>query len=167
MIQIKVNGVVKDPVLITDTGLKRPLDKTVCGDNAYFYTNYTTHFVVTEDLNCLVEVALTENVQLTTHFAMSVDDFFTNNKLTSFISNLCALLLITDTSRVKVVGVVDGSAIVTTSILPSTSSTDPTLPAISSALTNDPSAVVTGLTVVGQVLSLSSSHHADPSIISQ
>jgi len=59
MIQIKVNGVVKDPILITDSGLKRPLDKTVCGDNAYFYTNYTTHFVVTEDLNCLVEVSLT------------------------------------------------------------------------------------------------------------
>lgn len=126
MIQIKVNGIVKDPVLITDSGLKRPLDKKVCGDNAYFYTNYTTHFVVTEDHDCFVELSLTETVQLTTHFAMSVNDFFTGNTMTNFISSLCALLGVTDTSRVKVVGVIDGSAIVTTTITPSTNTNDPT-----------------------------------------
>jgi hypothetical protein len=47
MIQVLVNGVVQDPILITDSGLKRRLNTTVCGDNVYFYTNYTTHFVVT------------------------------------------------------------------------------------------------------------------------
>lgn len=47
MIQIKVNGVIKDPIMLTDTGLKRSLNKSDCGDNIYFYTNYTTHFVVT------------------------------------------------------------------------------------------------------------------------
>ncbi len=117
LIQIKVNGVIQDPILLTDTGLKRNLNNSVCGDNAYFYTNYTIHFVVTEDINCLVDLALTDTIQLTTHFAMSATDFFTNNVLSSFISNLCSLLGITDTSRVKVVGVIAGSINITSAIV--------------------------------------------------
>lgn len=54
MITISVNGVVINPILITDSGVKRNLNPAICGDNIYFYTNYTTHFVVTEDNNCLV-----------------------------------------------------------------------------------------------------------------
>lgn len=145
MIQVKVNGRVIDPVLIIDGGnLKRALNPAVCGDNAYFYTNYTTHFVVTEDLHCLVEVLLTDNIQLTTHFAMDINDFFTNTVLSSFISNLCALIGITDTSRVKIVGVVTGSTAVTMVILPSgdnsttnSSSSGPSLPEIQANLTTD------------------------------
>lgn len=121
MIQVKVNGAVIDPILITDSGIKRQLNKSLCGDNIYFYTNYTCHFVVTEDLNCLVEISLTDTIQLTTHFAMNASDFFTNTAQSTFISNLCALLGITDTSRVKIVGVVSGSTIVTTSIVDSSS----------------------------------------------
>jgi hypothetical protein len=117
LIQIKVNGVVQDPILLTDTGLKRSLNKNVCGDNVYFYTNSTIHFVVTEDINCMIDLALTDTIQLTTHFAMSASDFFTNNVLSSFISNLCSLIGITDTSRVKVVGVISGSIIVQTVIV--------------------------------------------------
>ena len=166
MIQVKVNGVVKDPVLITDSGLKRQLDKTVCGDNAYFFTNYTTHFVVTEDLNCLVELSLTETVQLTTHFAMSVNDFFTGNTLTSFISNLCALLGVTDTSRVKVVGVIDGSAKAITNIMPSKDKKDPTPADIHKKISSSKDAIMNGLGgSVGKVLGMGSTHHEDPSII--
>lgn len=117
MIQVKVNGLVMDPVLITDSGIKRPLNKSLCGDNVYFYTNYTSHFVVTEDLNCLVEISLTDTIQLTTHFAMNASDFFTNSAQSTFLSNLCALLGITDISRVKIVGVVSGSTVVTTTIV--------------------------------------------------
>ena len=47
MIQIKVNGVIQDPILVKDIGLDRTLNKSVCGDNVYFYTNYTIHFVIT------------------------------------------------------------------------------------------------------------------------
>ncbi len=140
MIQVKVKGAVMDPILLTDGGLKRNLNTTLCGDNIYFYNNYTTHFVVTEDLNCLVEVLLTDNIQLTTHFAMNINDFFTNSKLSSFISNLCALIGITDTSRVKVVGVISGSVIITTTILPaSDNSTDPSLAQVQSTLNQNTS----------------------------
>ena len=52
MIRIYKNGVQMDPLLWVDNGvdpagLKAPLDTTLCGSNAYFYFNYTTHFVVT------------------------------------------------------------------------------------------------------------------------
>jgi len=47
MIQISVNGEVKNPILIQDNGMARELNTSVCGDNAYFFRNYTTHFVIT------------------------------------------------------------------------------------------------------------------------
>ena len=165
MIQIKVNGVVKDPILVTDSGLSRTLDTKVCGDNAYFFTNYTIHFVVTEDRDCLVEVSLTETIQLTTRFSIDVADFFANNKLSSFISNLCALLGITDTSRVKVVGVFDGSTIVQTTIVSSSAPNEPTTSTVQNTLTTNQQSVMVGLGTVAPVLSIDSSYHADPSVI--
>ncbi len=117
MIQIKVNGIVQDPILVTDTGLDRNLSLSTCGDNAYFYTNYTTHFVITEDINCLVDLALTDTIQLTTHFAMNATSFMATDLLSRYIDRLCSMLGITDTSRVKVVGVLSGSTIVQTIIL--------------------------------------------------
>jgi hypothetical protein len=111
---------------------------------------------------------LTETIQLTTRFAIDVADFFANNKLSSFISNLCALLGITDTSRVKVVGVISGSTTVQTSIGPSSDPTDPTPSAVQSTLTNNQQGVMTGLTNnVAPVLSIDSSYHPDPSIITE
>jgi len=56
MIQLSVNGVVKSPVLVQEGGLARTLDTTNCGDNAYFFTNYTTHFVITEAQDCFVKL---------------------------------------------------------------------------------------------------------------
>ena len=60
----------------------------------------------------MVSITLSDSIQLTTHFAMNASDFFSNTVMSSFISNLCALLNIRDQSRVKVVGVYAGSAIV-------------------------------------------------------
>ena len=58
---------------------------------------------------------------------MNISDFFnSNNILTNFINNLCALLNIVDTSRVKVVGVHSGSTAVTAVISPSSSSSTTT-----------------------------------------
>jgi len=69
----------------------------------------------------LITVEVTESVQLSTHFAADISTFFnSNSSITNFINNLCALLQITDTSRVKIVGVFNGSTTITTSITPST-----------------------------------------------
>jgi len=69
-IRLQLNGLEVDPRLVTDTGMTS-LNTSTCGDNAYYYNNYTIIFVVTEATDCLVTVYLTENIQLTTHFAMN------------------------------------------------------------------------------------------------
>lgn len=43
---------------------------------------------------------------------MNASDFFSDTIMSSFVSNLCALLNIQDQSRVKIVGVYSGSAII-------------------------------------------------------
>jgi hypothetical protein len=113
----------------------------------------------------LVEVSLTETIQLTTRFAIDVADFFANNKMSSFISNLCALLGITDTSRVKVVGVISGSTEVQTLIGGSSAPNEPTTSAVQNTLTTNQQSVMVGLGTVAPVLSIDSSYHADPSVI--
>lgn len=85
------------------------LNTSQCGSNKFFYTNYTVHFVVTGDPKCLVRVTLTNSIQLTAKLDMSIDDFYKNDGVTLFIDRMCAVLGITDTSRVKVVGVYTGS----------------------------------------------------------
>lgn len=47
MIRVHSSGIVVDPIPLTDTGLRRQLNKSKCGDNIYFYKNYTTNFVIT------------------------------------------------------------------------------------------------------------------------
>lgn len=123
LIRIIANTEIVNPILLVDGGIKRPLNTGICGDNIYYYTNYTTNFVITED-DCMITMELVETVQLTTHFAMKPEDFFANTVMSSFIDNLCALLGVTDTSRIKVVGVYSGSTIVKTMILPASLTAD-------------------------------------------
>lgn len=61
---------------------------------------------------------MTNSIQLTTKFDMNIDDFYKDDGVTKFINRLCALLQITDTSRVKVVGVWSGSVNVVANIEP-------------------------------------------------
>ena len=165
-IRVMLNNQIVDPILLTDvnntaSGIKDNLNTSQCGSNIYFYTNYTTHFVITEDPSCVLEVQLTESVQLTTHFAIDINTFFnTNNVLTNFIDNLCALLGVTDTSRVKVVGVHSGSTAVTVDVTPSSNSSDPTPAAVAAAATTGAASgtLSAGLSSIGlgSVISVSS-----------
>lgn len=65
---------------------------------------------------CRLRVGLVDSIQLTTRFSISLADFFSNNGPTNFINRMAALLNITDTSRIKIVGVYSGSVIVNTMI---------------------------------------------------
>ena len=127
-IRVKLNNQIVDPILLTDynntaAGTMKDLNTSQCGSNIYYYTNRTISFVVTSQVDCLITVEVTESVQLTTHFAADISTFFnSNSSITNFINNLCALLQITDTSRVKIVGVFNGSTTITTSITPPTNS---------------------------------------------
>lgn len=59
--------------------------------------------------NCRVRVSLVNSIQLTARFAMPITEFFANDGATTFINRMSALLGITDTSRIKIVGVYEGS----------------------------------------------------------
>jgi hypothetical protein len=64
-------------------------------------------------------VEVIDTIQLTTHFAMDINDFYKDSSIgTNFIDRICALLQIKDTSRVKIVGVRSGSIIIDTQITP-------------------------------------------------
>jgi hypothetical protein len=152
-IRLLLNGQIVDPILLTDvsntaSGVLKDLNNSECGSHYYFYTNYTTEFVVTEDANCLLTVELAESVQLTTHFSININDFFNSaNAITNFINNLAALLQITDTSRIKVVGVHSGSTNISTVITGSASPTDPSVASIANNAQS--SAVASGLGNIG------------------
>jgi hypothetical protein len=115
-IRAQVNGIKMKPIALINGNLSRPLNTSLCGDNIFFYDNSSISFVVTEDSGCLVKIFLTDSIRLTTHFAMNISEFFSNSVATSFINNLCALLKIKDTSRVKIVGIYAGSIAITTFI---------------------------------------------------
>ena len=74
--------------------------------------------MVTGDPNCKVRVTLTNSIQLTAKLDMSIDQFYKNDGMTLFIDRICAVLGITDTSRVKVVGVFTGSVNIVSLIEP-------------------------------------------------
>lgn len=106
-----------------DNNGENPLNTAQCGSNKYFYQNYTIHFVVTGDKNCQVRVTLTNSIQLNARIDMDINDFFAANGQTKFIDRLCAVLGITDTSRVKVVGIYNGSVSLTVFIDPAQTTT--------------------------------------------
>ena len=83
----------------------------VCGANNFHYDNGTIEFVVNGKANCQVRVRLASYVKLTARLSIPVMDFFNNDGVTTFITNVCAFLKI-DPGRLKIVGVRNGSAIV-------------------------------------------------------
>lgn len=110
-IRITVNEKVITPIVLGVT--TPPLNTSQCGSNIFYYFNYTIHFVVTGDPNCMVRVALTNSIQLTAHFTIDINKFYSNNLSTLLIDRMCALFRVVDTSQLKIVGIFAGSTIVT------------------------------------------------------
>lgn len=101
-------GIVK-PITLLDNNGENPLDTSICGSNKYFYQNYTVHFVITGAKDCQVRVSLTNSIQLNARIDMDINLFFASDGQTKFIDRMCAVLGITDTSRVKIVAIFSGS----------------------------------------------------------
>lgn len=117
-IRVEVGGQIIKPISLLDNESEASLDKTFCGHNKFFYQNYTVNFVVTGHPECLVRVSLINSIQLTARFAISMEDFFKSDGAAKFVNKMCALLKITDASRVKVVGIYTGSVQLVTIIEP-------------------------------------------------
>lgn len=130
-IEVSVGGVISTPISLLDSPVV--LNTSQCGSNIFYYKNYTIHFVVTGDINCLVRVRLTSSVQLTLRFSMNINDFFSTSGPTRLVDRMCAILNINDQSRVKIVGIYNGSTSVDVII------TNPTTP-VANSTSYDPNA---------------------------
>ena len=84
----------------------------MCGANKFYYRNKTLDFVLNGDQNCLPRITVTNSVSLHVKFNMSMTKFFEMDGKTKFIDRVCALLNIYDYSRVKIVGIYEGSVII-------------------------------------------------------
>jgi hypothetical protein len=84
---------------------------TFCGANNFHYKNGTIEFVVNGISNCQVRVKLSSYIQLSARINIPIADFYSNNGVTTFITNICAFLGI-DTGRLKIVGVRSGSIVI-------------------------------------------------------
>jgi hypothetical protein len=114
-IRIQNRGQLMKPISLLDNNGEDPIDNTTCGSNKFFYENYTVHFVVTGDQDCQVRVSLTNSIKLNARFEMDINDFYESDGETLFIDRMAAVLGIT-TDRIKVVGVYEGSVVVTSFI---------------------------------------------------
>ena len=111
-IRVEVNGVVIKPITLLDQFSEEYMSNTTCGSNKFFYDNYTIHFIVTGASDCIVRVQMTNSIQLTARFNMDINDFYSIGGETLFIDRVCAMLNIVDTSRLKIVGIYNGSVTV-------------------------------------------------------
>lgn len=75
-IRIQNKGVTIKPISLLDNNGENPIDNNTCGSNKFFYENYTVHFVITGDDDCLVRVSLTNSIQLTARFDMDINAFY-------------------------------------------------------------------------------------------
>lgn len=99
------NGVPEDLMSHTD----------ICGANNFHFENGTIEFVVNGKANCQVRIRLASFVQLSTRLSIDINDFYTNDGPTTILTNLAAFLNL-DPGRIKIVGIAEGSVILTIQI---------------------------------------------------
>jgi hypothetical protein len=142
-ISVLVNNVASNNSILATSSEDVTDRYNVCGANKYFYKNGTIAFIVTGDMKCQVRVTLTSNVQITSRLMVSMESFFSNGGVATFIDKMCAFLNIT-TDRMKVVGVTSGSTIVDFNLINSITTT----PDNSTTTTVSPGEQAAGLQVL-------------------
>ena len=110
-IRVQVNGKVIHPITVLDNGSEESLynNTHICGANTYFFKNQTIQFVINGEKSCRPKLIVTNSIRLTVKFAMPIEEFFANDGKAKFIDKMAALLGIQDYSRIKVVGIYNGS----------------------------------------------------------
>ena len=106
-----VNGAKISPLVYDELNPIELKDKPkICGNHYYFPKNQTVIWTMTASPSCKVEIEELNTIQLTTRLDISVADFYNDIGETTFIDRLAALLGI-HPSRIKIVGVRQGSTI--------------------------------------------------------
>ena len=110
-IRVRVKGRTVDPLVVNNSNTESSLSK-ICGGNKFYYNDQIIEFMVNGDRTCFPRVTLTNSIYLHTKFNMDLKTFYEMDGVTKFIDRICALLKIQDYSRVKIVGVYEGSVVV-------------------------------------------------------
>jgi hypothetical protein len=91
----KVNGQLKDPEILPDSGV---VDwdklKNTCGAYVFYPKLQTITWVMNTNSNCVVHVIQIKSIKATVRLNIPLADFYNNNGPTQFIDNLSALLQI-------------------------------------------------------------------------
>jgi hypothetical protein len=109
-IRLKANDKDVNPIILLDNKTESDPVIEVCGSYKYVYNKKYIEYILTTD--CKIRMSFVNSVKASIRMDQAVTDFFTNNGTGKFIDKMCAILGITDTSRLKIVGVYTGSTIV-------------------------------------------------------
>ena len=109
-IQVLVNGKIISPyVLSENVDLFSKTD--ICGANNFNPDNRTVEFVVNRKSDCIVRVRYVDSVKVNMRLSTTLEEFYQNNGVASFIDKMTSFLGI-EMSRLKIVNIRRGSVIV-------------------------------------------------------
>ena len=108
-IQVKVGKKIIKPFPVS-SNVNLLKKTTICGANIFNSEKQTIEFVIS-NINCIPHLIVTDSVRVSLRLETTVDNFYKNNGVATFIDKIAAFLGI-ETSRIKIVDVRKGSAIV-------------------------------------------------------
>jgi hypothetical protein len=109
-IQVLVDGKIIAPYVLSEN-VDLFLKTNICGANNFNPDNRTIEFVVNRNPNCIVRVRYIDAVKVNMRLTTTLEEFYQNNGVASFIDKLTSFLGI-ETSRLKIVNIRRGSVIV-------------------------------------------------------
>jgi len=112
-----------------------------CGANIYDPDTSRIYFVLNNLPNCILKVRTIDGIRITMHLQTTVNDFYANNGVASFIDKISAFLGL-DLSRIRVAQIKTGSVIVGFTIIQNQNLTQSTSAddSLTSNYTNTPNA---------------------------
>lgn len=99
-----------NPIILLGNQTESDPSFEVCGSYKYVYSKKYLEFILTTD--CKIRMSFVNSVKASVRLDQAVGDFFTTNGTGKFIDKMCLILGITDTSRLKIVGVYKGSTVI-------------------------------------------------------
>lgn len=109
-IQVLVDGKIISPYVLSDN-VDLFSKTSICGANIFNPDNRTIEFVVNRSPKCIVRVRYIDAVKVNMRLTTTLEEFYQNNGVASFIDKMTAFLGI-EMSRLKIVNIRRGSVIV-------------------------------------------------------
>ena len=87
-----------------------------CGSNYYNSSQNSISFIITGHIDCVLTVRTVNYVQVSLRLQTTIQSFYTNSNIASFIDQICSFLGI-DFSRLRIAGIRTGSVIIDFNII--------------------------------------------------